>query len=381
MRFPELVYRNLARRPARTALTVAALATALTAIISLLGVCKGFKRAFGDVYAAHGIDIVVSRQGSADRLSSAVEAPLIDRISALPCVDRVAGVLLETLSLEQEGVYGLPTMGLKRDSWLLADYETDADRKGASIGFTDGGDREVLVGLNLARRLGIGAGERLQLFDESFLVVGVFRSRSVWENGSLILPLEDLQRLTGRQDQVTYINVVLRRAPQPVDMTGATTAIEALDPRLLAMATSDFVSTDNRLRLADAMAWMTSLVAIAIGGFGTLNTMMTSVHERTREIGILRAIGWPPRRIMLMILLESFGLASISVAIGGLLSVCFVWLLRQSPVAAGILVPVVDLPIFIQALSMGVGIGLLGAWIPARRASRLQPIVAFRDDR
>ncbi|MGA1617203.1 MAG: ABC transporter permease, partial [Pirellulales bacterium] len=81
MRFPELVYRNVVRRPFRTGLTVAALATAMTAIVALLGICSGFKQAFSDVYGAHGIDIVVSRQGSADRLSSAVDAELVGRLA------------------------------------------------------------------------------------------------------------------------------------------------------------------------------------------------------------------------------------------------------------------------------------------------------------
>ena len=81
MRFPELVCRNVVRRPFRTGLTVAALTTAMTAIVALLGICNGFKRAFSDVYGAHGIDVVVSRQGPADRLSGVVDAAVISRLA------------------------------------------------------------------------------------------------------------------------------------------------------------------------------------------------------------------------------------------------------------------------------------------------------------
>ncbi len=381
MRFPELVCRNVLRRPFRTALTVAALATAMTAIVALLGICNGFKRAFSDVYEAHGIDIVISRQGSADRLSSAVEAAVIDQIQALPAIERTAGVLLETLSLEQQGVYGVPTMGLEPGSWLLDDYESAADGNGedATLQFSQSGGPELLVGRNLAQRLGITPGDKLLLFDEPFRVAGVFRSHSVWENGSLILPLTQLQRLTGRNGQVTYINAVLDRAGGPPDQAAATAAIEALDPRLLALATADFVRTDTRLKLADAMAWMTSLVAVVIGGVGALNTMLTSVHERTREIGILRAIGWPRRRIVLMILAESCCLTGAAAVIGGVAALGLTWLLSQSAAAGGMLVPVIDLPIMAQGLALAIGIGLLGAWLPARRAARLQPTAAFRE--
>lgn len=381
MQFSELVCRNVVRRPFRTGLTVAALATAMTAIVALLGICNGFKRAFSDVYGAHGIDIVVSRQGSADRLSSAVDVDVVGRLAALPTIDRAAGVLLETLSLEEQGVYGVPTMGLEADSWLLDDYESagTGTANDASVRFSQRRDPELLVGQNLAQRLAIRPGDQLLLFDEPFRVAGVFRSRSVWENGSLILPLEQLQRLTGRDGQVTYINVVLHRASGKPDPEAATAAIEALDPRLLALATADFVRTDTRLKLADAMAWMTSLVAIVIGGVGTLNTMLTSVHERTREIGILRAIGWPRRRIVLMILAESLCLAVAAAMIGGLAAICLTWLLSQTAAGSGLLVPVIDLPILATGLTLAAGIGLLGAWLPARRAARLQPTAAFRD--
>lgn len=381
MRFPELVCRNVVRRPFRTGLTVAALTTAMTAIVGLLGVCNGFKRAFSDVYGAHGIDIVVSRQGSADRLSSAVDVEVVSRLAELPAINRVSGVLLETLSLEEQGVYGVPTMGLVPDSWLLDDYESagTGTADDASVQFSQGRAPELLVGQNLAQRLAIRPGDQLSLFDEPFRVAGVFRSRSVWENGSLILPLEQLQRLTGRDGQVTYINVVLHRGSGQPDPEAATAAIEALDSRLLALATADFVRTDTRLKLADAMAWMTSLVAVVIGGVGTLNTMLTSVHERTREIGILRAIGWPRRRIVLMILAESLCLAATAAVIGCLAAVGLTWLLSQTAAGGGLLVPVIDLPIMATGLALATGIGLLGAWLPARRAARLQPTAAFRD--
>lgn len=381
MRFPELVCRNVVRRPFRTGLTVAALTTAMTAIVALLGVCNGFKRAFSDVYGAHGIDIVVSRQGSADRLSSAVDVEVVSRLAELPAINRVSGVLLETLSLEEQGVYGVPTMGLASDSWLLDDYESagTGTADDASVQFSQGRAPELLVGQNLAQRLAIRPGDQLLLFDEPFRVAGVFRSRSVWENGSLILPLEQLQRLTGRDGQVTYINVVLHRGSGQPDPEAAAAAIEALDSRLLALATADFVRTDTRLKLADAMAWMTSLVAVVIGGVGTLNTMLTSVHERTREIGILRAIGWPRRRIVLMILAESLCLAATAAVIGCLAAVGLTWLLSQTAAGGGLLVPVIDLPIMATGLALATGIGLLGAWLPARRAARLQPTAAFRD--
>ena len=76
------------------------------------------------------------------------------------------------------------------------------------------------------------------------------------------------------------------------------------------LTTDQYVSSSNEIRLSRAMAWMTSIIALVIGAVGMLNTMIMSVLERTQEIGILRAIGWRKRRIMRMILGESFALSA-----------------------------------------------------------------------
>jgi putative ABC transport system permease protein len=107
--------------------------------------------------------------------------------------------------------------------------------------------------------------------------------------------------------------------------------------------------------------------------------MMTSVLERTREIGILRAIGWPRRRVVKMILAESCAIALIASVIGGLLAIVGTWALSQAPAAKGILSPSVDAVILIEGFGLALIIGVLGALLPAWRAAKLQPTEAFRD--
>src|SRR5690606_39791553 len=137
-------------------------------------------------------------------------------------------------------------------------------------------------------RMDAEVGGEVMLCDEPFRVGGTFESGSIWENGSLILPLAALQRLTGREGQLTYINVMLSPNVDPREMEAVVDRIEKLDPKLLALATDEFVETDQRMQLAGSMAWMTSAIALLVGAIGTLNTMMTSVLERTGEIGILQ---------------------------------------------------------------------------------------------
>ncbi len=373
MRFSTLVFRNLTRRAYRSLLTLTALATAIACVISLLGIANGFTKSFADVYAAHSVDIVVSRQGAADRLSSSIDQQAVGKIQALSVADRASGVLLETLSFEEQSIFGVPTMGIERGSWILNDYDLKAGKL-----FSANNDPELLLGIHLADRLNAVVGQTLRLFDKDFRVQGIYASQSAWENGSMVLPLDQLQALTDRNGQLTYINVILRRPIDQIGLQNAVKSIQAIDPRILAMATDEFVRTDSRMQLASAMAWMTSTIALVIGAIGTLNTMMTSVMERTVEIGILRAIGWPKRRVVLMILLESCGLAIAACIIGSILATLLTWGLGQSSIAKGILRPSIDLAIFAQGWLLAIGIGLIGAGIPAWRASQMLPTSAFR---
>ena len=380
MRFTSLIWKNIARRPLRTGLTLFALASAIAAVVTLLGIANSFQRSFADVYRSHAIDVVVSRQGAADRLSSSIDEALAAKLDQVDGVRRSAPVLLETLSLEDEGVYGIPAMGMRDDSWLMDDFQwrenrAIEDRFEAEPEFPI--SNKIYLGANLAARLGLQPGNQVSLFDETYVVEDIFTSRSTWENGSMIVPLGLLQELTGREGQVTYVNVVIDDAYGKTRVDEVIAGIRAVDAKLLPLATEEFVTTDTRMQIASAMAWMTSMVAILIGAIGTLNTMMTSVVERTGEIGILRAIGWSRGRVIRMVLGESCLLAVLASGLGVAFAMGLTWLLGQSPAVRGILETSLGPAAIVKGMVVGLAIGLLGAILPAWRAARMTPMAAL----
>lgn len=376
MRFLTLVYKNVSRRRLRSLLTVGGLATAVAAVVSLVGIADGFARSFRAVYEGHGIDLVVSRRGAADRLSSAMDETFVQRIGQIEGVADASGFLLETLSLEEEGIYGVPTIGLDPNSRILQDYRiVEGD------GLPLGQERVALLGDQLAIRLESKPGERLKFFPgEEFELKGIFTSYSTWESGSLVIPLTELQRLTDRPGQVTFVNVMLEGTPTQVLVEQVIQAIEGLDDRLSAMPTADFVETDARIRMAGAMAWVTSTIALLIGAIGMLNTMMTSVFERTREIGILRALGWKQSRVVRMILWEAAFLSFAGAVVGITGGIAMTWWMSRLPATAGTISPHIGMAVIGQGLLLALIIGLLGAVYPAYRGARLLPTEALRHD-
>lgn len=371
MRFSSLVLRNLTRRRWRTLLTLLALTMAVASVVALRGIARGFTESFAGIYRSHAVDVVVSRQGTADRLSSSVGQSAVEQIRQIDGVEKAAGVLLETLSLEDQQIFGVPTMGIAADSWLREDFQWRGRLDGRVA------EKRLSLGVNLAQRAGLEVGDTAMIFEEPYVVDGVFESPSVWENGAMVMPLKLLQELSDRGGQVTYINVVLAR---PIDAQGARDVlerIESLDSRLHAMTTETFVGSDTRMQLASAMAWMTSIIALAIGAIGTLNTMMTSVLERTREIGVLRAVGWSRWRVIKMILAESVLLAIIASVAGCLLALVATDAMSHHPAVRGVLVPTINLGGILEGTLLAVLIGLFGAILPARRAASVMPTEAL----
>jgi putative ABC transport system permease protein len=133
-----------------------------------------------------------------------------------------------------------------------------------------------------------------------------------------------------------------------------------------------------QIRLSRAMAWSTAAVALFLGSVGMLNTMLMSIFERTREIGILRAVGWRRRRVLTLVLGEALAIALLGTVLGVLLAIVGLRAITLAPTARGFINP--DLPpqVLLIALAMGVGLSLLGGVYPAARAAALEPTEALR---
>jgi putative ABC transport system permease protein len=374
MRLISLVYKNIARRRIRSALTVTGMAVAVAAVIALVGIADGFKRSFLDMYQAHGVDVVVVRGRSADRMTSELDQGIGAKIAMIPGVTAVEPVLLDVVSLEELGPVGVVVQGLEPTGDLARERSLSA---GTWFGADD--KKVAMLGRILAANLGKSAGDEVEIYEnERFRIVGVYDGGNIFDNGAMIVPLAELQRMLDQSHQVTAFNVRVDRSQGETVVPGVVQAINGQGLGVSAMATENYVATDSKIQIASAMAWSISAIALVIGAVGMLNTMIVSVFERTSEIGILRAIGWRRGRIVRMIILEAGLLSVAGGVIGTLLALAMTQLLSRAPTTAGLVSGYVAPGVVSQGLCIAVLIGILGAIYPAIRAARLLPTVALR---
>lgn len=236
---------------------------------------------------------------------------------------------------------------------------------------------EVLVGSELAHRLGVKPGDALAVAGRDLRVAGVIGPTGALDDHAVIADLAFAQEALGRPGELSAVEVSALCQGCPIE--DIVSQIAGALPHARVMPIRQAVAA--RERAVDQMtrfAWIVSVLVLAAGALVVATTMTASVSERTREIGILRAVGFRQSHVARIVLLE----AAVTSAAGGALG----WglgtaaaVLLGGPVA-DIATPVAaDPSLAMAAFGLALGLGLVAAIYPAIRASRLDPAQAFRE--
>ena len=376
MRFYSFVLKNVVRRRVRSSLTIIGVALAVGAVVALVGVSRSTERSFKKVYETQNVAIIVQQSGKKQRLTSILDTSLGKEIEKIHGVKAVNPGLVEFSSLEE-----LPDAVVMNGWEIGSPLMKKLKIKPGGRNMEPGDERCVLLGEQLAVALDKQPGDKLSLFEaDDYTVVGVFESPISYETRSMVLSLHDLQRFSGRKDQVTGFAVIVDHPENDAEIKRICAEIEALAPRIDALSADDSVSKTTEIRFISAMAWLVSAIAIIIGVVLMVNTMIMSVSERTREIGILRAIGWRQSRIVRMILLESFLLSLCGGVIGAVAAIALTSLLSRHPSVAGLIDTEITGTVVVFGIFSALCVGLLGAAYPAYRGARLLPTEALRHE-
>ena len=367
----QIALRNILRRRLRTSLTLGGVTVGIAAFVALVGFSRSFEREWLRLYQSAGTDIAVVQKTF---INTSIDEHLVDRVRALPVVADAVPMILNMMDLTPEVnalVYAFPENSFEMDALKVVEGRRLQE-----------GRPEVMLGEVLADNLAKKVGDSLELQGTPFRVVGIFRGGSAFETGAALVAIHQLQKLADLGDKVTAFHVRLRPAGpgESLDdhLKKARAAIEAALPGLKAVPAGEMSRTNQLVVLARSTAWGTSLIALLIGALGIANTMAMSVFERTREIGVLRALGWKRARVMKLILME----AAVLGFAGGVLGLVAGWAalhaLTVLPATANIAYASIPLAHAAEALSIAVVIGLAAGFVPALRGARLAPVDALR---
>jgi len=377
---------NLVRRPLRSLLTVLGIAIGMTAVVALLSLSSGLERALTAQFERLGHDVALilpASSGPSGGSLGAAEAIDLSVLEALPGVASVGALLRRTLPVSAGDTQGfLVVIGVYPEVTAAARFTRRFELASGRDPTRD--SNEALLTDGAARDLGVGLGEQLSIGQRRFTVSGVLRpTGDVNTKGTIFIPMEALWELTDRE---RFVSLAWVRAAPGIDIERLAIVIEE---RLRADGARFGVQTAKRLsdvvqtvlRVLKGTLTGIAAVALLVGSVGLMNTMYTAVLERTREIGILGALGARPGQIALLFVLES-GLLGL---IGGLIGLLFGVSLALSIAAlvargagAAALTPLVSPGLVGLVLLLSTGLGVLAGGLPARRAAALSPVEALR---
>jgi len=360
-----MAIQSLWQRSARTLLTLGVIAITVGGIIALEAAVSGMMDTFADMSADS--EIMVRQAGVADTEYSALDERVGDKIAAFPEVAHVSGMAFSGTVLPDSGAVFI-MLGYAPNEYAIRQFNIVEGERIAT-------NRQIMLGSMMAEAMKLSVGDTLELSSNRFKVVGIYESGVTWQEMGGVTTLRDAQNFMGRPHKVGMMMV---KVHDPEQAETVVAKINTQIPDAHASLSGEFAQEMPDMSNANAMLGSISFLAIFVGGVGVLNTMLMAVMERTREIGVLRALGWRRWRILRLILTEALMLGLMGGAIGIGLAFVLFNAFNAIPIYNGMLSARWELDIFMRAIAVALGLGLLGGLYPAFRATRLQPVEALR---
>ena len=390
----------------RTTLTMLGIVIGVAAVVSMLAIGKGAQSSISNTIQSMGTNLVfVARDGT---VTNAAPLTLMDAKAIEKSMETSSSIAAVAPSVQMNTtvVYS----GTSTSVQLIATSPAYPNVRNVSLSsgsfFTqsdyDNSSSVIVIGsgvvTNLFSKTPQVIGQKVTMGNNVFTIIGILAAKGGSEAGTsdnqVIVPLTTAQvRLVTRSTFKDQINSISISATSPDLVNTAIAEVKALMKsrhNISATGKNDFTVLSQEAITATATSVADILtiflggiaaISLLVGGIGIMNIMLVSVIERTREIGLRKALGARDSDILSQFMIESLIIG----LVGGLLGVLFGWGISQiirvlASSGSTTLNPVVSLDVVLLATIFSIAVGLVFGIYPARRASRLEPVEALRTE-
>ncbi len=402
MNYFKMAYRNLGRHRRRSLLSGLALALGTALLMFIAAFFQGEMRSSMETTLKLNTGHLQVRDEDydPDKLSVAWEYLIENPDQAAAQIEALDPVRVATPRLVASGIVsvrdesaGVQIMGIVPESEANAPY-----RDGIISGeFITTDDREgVLIGLPLAESLGLKAGDQISLLvntsdgdvdEQQFTIRGIFTTgTSAWDKGIVFLPLAKAQAFSRAENHASMIFILLKDREKAEEVAGAIRG-EGIEVKTWTQMNELLVLVED---FSNAYLAIINLIVLGVTATVIVNTLLMSVFERTREIGVLSAIGMKGRQVIALFLSEATLLAFGGIGVGALAG----WALSAYFGKVGVyfgdlgisgdmlledrIYTYLTLDSAVNLIVTAFLITILASLYPARMASRMEPVEALR---
>ncbi len=400
-----IAWRNIWRQRRRTLLIAVGMGVTMSLLVFYDGLIGGFEQAiYGNAIQLLGGNIQVHAPGYNEKAGRKPLLPLENPDAVVQVAETQANVVVASkrivtggLVTNREGAFSVSIIGVETDKESLVTPVADTITSGRYLN-PDDGDM-IVIGQGLATAMDIVVGDRITLVGGSaheqtrqrtMTIVGIYDVGvpSV-EKTTIYMSLAEAQQLFGLDGQVTEIVISLKQIGQePGVMSAINSQVPGYEVESWETSIPDLKQT---MDMKTGVMGVFGVFMLGIAAIGILNLLLMAVFERTREIGIIGALGLRPGQIMLMFLLEGVLIGVLGAALGAILGTTFNWIFSvvgldysqfadlteyTALINGSIYTQLVPLKVLQHAFTVAI-IAALAALYPAYEASRREPAEAL----
>ena len=362
--------RNVLRAPARSLLTALGVAAGVALFVGITAIIVDVRKQIGGAISSYNVEVAV-----------------YERRANSPFSSRLSPAQMEELQSRYGAALSPLVIGTHNEKWNAYAFITGVgpellERVPLTAGARyDPGSGDAMLGEIASERLRIHPGERLLIDGREVRISGIFRTGSRLFDGGVMTDIaraQDILTPAGAERQYT---LALLRADDPAAGAALISEINREYPLLRAIRGTEFAGALRLLRVMDAFVRTIAVIALVGTCLVVSNTFLMAIAERTREIGILMAVGWSPWLVLRMLVAESLVLCVAGAALGngmalvllrivnGLESVGYGWIPVRFPLSvAG------------ASLAMALAVAFLALVWPTVVLYRMQPLTALRHE-
>jgi len=399
----KLAFKNLRHRLSRSLLTLLGIAIGIMAIISLLALGEGMQQAVtGELSSLSDVIIVSTGGGGFSSFGGGGSASSGEYFTQrdIAGIERLQGIKEVSTQLSGSGLaeYNGKTTVLSLTGMEVSVMKLQYASQNLEAGgfLNEGEQNNIMIGNSIAHDTfdaDISVGGRIKINGQKFFVSGIFGKQGFGGSSSdsiVLMSSRDFQKLTGQSN----ISLIYVRVNNVNDAESIATNIQNTingnhgkkDFATATTMTSILKTVQNIIGILQLVLVGIASIALVVASIGIMNTMLTSVMERTREIGIMKAIGATTRDIMSIFIIEGVLMSGVGGIIGIILGVFgsqALTLILGSFMSMGggsslQLVPIITITSVVLAITVSLIVGILSSLYPAWKAARMSPIEAVR---
>ena len=382
--------RNFGRRKVRTGLTILGITIGIWALVVFGSMANKIDSLVSGGSTYFQGKVTVSAVGGTMGVGGPISIGVADRVAALSGVDVVVPGVTLMLSDEPGASFDMPPMITSADAGRDRGRETFVVHyaTGRAITTADDGANVTVLGSTLSRQYEKHVGDTIVLRGEPFTVVGILEPTLTAPDSDAVVPLPTAQRLylktlpplvaTKLEPSEIATGLVVYPS-QGVGPGTVASEIKSGIPGVTTMTAADFdQQIGSKTSVLNSILVGIALISLIVGGLSVINTMAMAIAERTREIGIKRAVGASRSRIVREFVTEAAVIGFIGGVIGLLLGAAVVLAANEAGRSSGTVLFELTSGTALSAIGFATILGALAGFVPALNAARLDPVAALR---